>query len=151
MHYYCKTLDFRHSEQYEAHLLKLASLQKRDRGHLCAHFGASVASRSSEYFEAQCCEEKRISIVTRQNNTVWQTSCRDHELGFCVKQNWILIVSYLLREPVRWPPRFCKWFDGATDRYPGEVKTCCKVNWDYRHIYTTAYYFFPSLLPLPRL
>lgn len=31
--------------------------------------------------------------------------------------------SYLLREPVRWSARFCKWFDGSAHRDPFEMNT----------------------------
>ncbi|XP_061558839.1 guanine nucleotide-binding protein G(I)/G(S)/G(O) subunit gamma-8 [Phycodurus eques] len=31
-------------------------------------------------------------------------------------------MSCLLREPVRWSPGFCKWFDGSTDRDPAKLK-----------------------------
>ncbi len=83
---------------------------------LSTHFGASVVSRSSEYLEAQCCEESK-EICDRTK----------YKVANLLRLSWLSspcssVLSYLLREPVRWSPRFCKGFDGSTDRHPAETK-----------------------------
>ena len=64
----------------------------------------------------------RRSFATGKNITR-QTRWRDHwNRPLCSSAVCAQVSSYLLREPVRRSPRFCKWFDGSTDRYPVETK-----------------------------
>lgn len=130
-------------------LFQPASQQKHAQGksHLCAHFGASVVSRSSEYLEAQCCEEPKESQEQLCDRRKWNVVNLLHRswiwsLCSAVERAWIM--SYLLREPVRRSPRFCKWFNGSTDRYPVRMNTIQDEIHTKDSECKTTYYFRPG-------
>lgn len=80
--------------------------------------GASVASSSSEYCEAQCWETDKRSYPDLIFESVTQYITEQKKNP--EKIWWFVDLFHLLWEPIRWTPRFWERFYSPAYRHPGE-------------------------------